>query len=238
MSTKLPRFDARGSFAKMHYLEIVTRKLTSLRGLGAFPNLKTLKIDHSKISSLGHELALSFTAGPAEAGTSPSSAKRVVSRPTKGSASGLTSQGTATTLAHLHTIRVQHSEVVTLKGLSEAVPDLARLDVQHNHLTTLVGLEGAKKLRDLDASYNALTTLAALQGLSLSSLHVYKNRLESAAPVVVKGQASKGLVYYDFRKNPLKDLPESNRLYDAEASVRSGSLGSRYSGGGGYRSGK
>ncbi len=244
--TKLSHLDARGSFAKVRYLEIKNSELTSLRGLGAFPNLETLKIDHSKISSLGHELAAPFVAGPAEAEPASSSAKRVASRSTKrvasrsttSFASGPASRNSVRKLAHLHTIWIQHSEVVTLKGLSEAVPNLARLNVEHNHLASLMGLEGAKKLRNVDASFNALTTLASLRGLSLSSFHAYKNRLESAAPVVVKGQALKGLVYYDLRKNPLKDLPESDRLYDAEASVRSGSPGSRYSGGGGYHSGK
>jgi Leucine-rich repeat (LRR) protein len=255
MRGDFPSLDLRGRFEAMRELKISHAKISSLRGLIAFPRLTTLTIFSTNLASLGSELAETTQASgrPAEApgpNVERTTQRRKAIKTTKttktpkGERTSTKAPRTVATsrparlFAYLHTIRATKSKIARLNGLAAIAPALRKLVLAKNALTTLRGLEGAKKLRFLEVQRNRITTLAALHGLALYSLQAYGNRLTSAAPVVVKGKRTSSLTYLDLRENPLRDLPSSQRYYN-QSSGRSIRGSSRYgSGGGGYRSGK
>lgn len=232
---QFPSLDVRGRFEAMRELVISHGDLSSLRGLIAFPRLTTLDVSYTKVASLGKELAETRAASGVSAEAPPRAVgKRGKHAPKIGPEA--TSRPTQV-FAYLHTIRAQHNKIASVVGLAAVAPALRKLSLEHNALTTLRGLEGAKQLRFLEVQNNRLTTLAALQGVALYTLQAYRNKLTSAAPVVVKGTRLSSLTYLDLRNNPLRDLPASQRYYNQRAgqSMRSST---RYQSGGGYRSGK
>lgn len=237
--TLLERLDMRGRFPALRELTISYGPLRTLRGLGrAFPALERLKVEHTKLAQLGGELAQPLRSpGPAEAPAKP----RRRTKPTK-----LTSQPTSHPtgmLTKLTSIDAEQNAIASLVGLAAAAPALRTLKLSRNRLTTLRGLEGAKALRRLEVKYNRLTSLAALRGLPIVHVDAFTNKLESAAPLVVAGRGvHESVMFYDLRANPLKDIAKSMHYYSRYGRRRSSSGGyrgsSRYSGGGGYRSGK